>query len=109
MTLFNTTAFSGAPGTTTLSTHDNVGSGVGVFTGSNVTVIHQAAIESTANKAAGITVDGGSSVTLVGSQITGNTTDINLSFGSRSDITTSTVGSITCDHSVISRGSVVCP
>jgi hypothetical protein len=109
MTLFNTTAFSGAPGTTTLNTHDNVGSGVGVFTGSNVTVIHQAAIESTANKIAGITVDGGSSVTLVGSQITGNTTDINLSFGSRSDITTSTVGSISCDHSVISRGTVVCP
>ena len=109
MTLFNTTAFSGAPGTTTLNTHDNAGSGVGVFTGSNVTVIHQAAIQSTGNKMAGLTVDGGSSITLVGSQITGNATDVNLSFGSRSDITTSTVGSIACDHSVISRGTVVCP
>jgi hypothetical protein len=109
LTLFNTTAFSGAPGTTTLKTHDNVGSGVGVFTGSNVTVIHQAAIQATHNQVAGITADGGSAVTLVSSEAIGNATDVLLSFGSRSDITTSTVGSIKCDHSVISRGTSVCP
>jgi len=113
MTLFNTTAFSGVPGVTTLNTHDNQGSGVGVFTGSNLTVIHQAAIQAAHNKT-GVTVDNGSSLTLVGSTIKGNPTkgnpaDVVLTFGSRSDITTSMIGSIECDHSVISRGSVVCP
>jgi hypothetical protein len=92
MTLFNTTAFSGAPGTTILNTHDNAARGVGVFTGSNLTVIHQAAVNSHNNKTPGIAADGGSSITLVGSSITDG---IALSFGSRSDISTSSVSAMT--------------
>ena len=46
MTMFNTPAFSGAPGVTTLKSFNNCGNGVGILTGSNVTLIHQAAINS---------------------------------------------------------------
>ncbi len=106
LTLFNTTAFSGAPGVTTINTQDNAANGISVLTGSNLTVIHQAAINSTGNQAGGILADNGSAITLIQSTVTGNAKgkDIALSFGSRGDITTSTVGSISCDASVLLRG-----
>ncbi len=110
LTLFNTPAFSGAPGTTTINAHDNGANGFSVLTGSNLTVIHQAAIFSTGNKGLGVQVDGGSGLTLVQSTVTGNKmTDIGLSFGSRLDITGGSIGSISCDSSVLSRGDKVCP
>ena len=40
LTLFNTTAFSGAPGTTTINVQNNTLNGISLLTGSNVTVIH---------------------------------------------------------------------
>jgi hypothetical protein len=108
LTLFNTTAFSGAPGTTAIQASNNGGNGLSILTGSNMTAIHQAAVTSQTNKGAGILADNGSGLTLINSTVTGHAHDVVLSFGSRSDITTSTVGSISCDASVISRGTTVC-
>ena len=111
LTLFNTPAFSGAPGITTINTSNNGMNGVSVLTGSNLTVIHQASVNSTRNMLDGIAADNGSAVTLVGSNISGNANDIVLSFGSRGDITTSTIGTLTCDASVLLRGDTgrTCP
>ncbi len=111
LTMFNTPAFSGAPGTTTINTHSNGGNGLSVLTGSNFTVIHQAALNSSSNALNGIHVDNGSSVTLIQSTVTGNASaDVALTFGSRGDITTSTIGKLTCDATVIVRGSYThCP
>ncbi len=111
LTMFNTTAFSGAPGTTTINTSGNSGSGLSVLTGSNFTVIHQAALNSTNNKMNGVNVDNGSSITLIQSTVTGNTApDVSLTFGSRGDITSSNIGKLTCDATVLVRGSYThCP
>lgn len=111
LTVFNTPAFSGAPGATTINTHGNGGNGLSVLTGSNFTIIHQAALNSTNNARDGVQVDNGSSLTLIQSTATGNTVaDVSLTFGSRGDITTSTIGKLTCDPSVLVRGSFThCP
>ena len=111
LTMFNTTAFSGAPGTTTINTQGNGGNGLSVLTGSNFTVIHQAALNSTNNTMRGVLVDNGSSITLIQSTVTGNAApDVALTFGSRGDITTSTIGKLSCDATVIVRGSYThCP
>jgi hypothetical protein len=69
----------------------------------NVTVIHQATISSTGNSADGILVDNGSSLTLVHSTVTSNGKDVVLSSGSRGDISSSTVGTLSCDASVLLR------
>ncbi len=104
LTMFNTPAFSGAPGTTTLVADNNLLNGISILTGSNLTVIHFAAVNSTGNTGAGILVDNGSGLTLVGSMIQGNGKDVSLSFGSRGDITGTTVGELTCDATVLLRG-----
>ncbi len=111
LTMFNTPAFSGAPGITTVNAQNNGMNGVSVLTGSNLTIIHQASINSMANTGNGIAADNGSSVTLVQSNITGNGKDVLLSFGSRGDITTSTIGTLTCDATVLLRGDTgfTCP
>ncbi|MBV9266020.1 MAG: right-handed parallel beta-helix repeat-containing protein [Acidobacteriaceae bacterium] len=112
LTMFNTPAFSGAPGTTTLAVSGNGANGISVLTGSNLTVIHQAAINSTQNTGFGIQADNGSAITLIGSKITGNMTkDVSLTFGSRGDIRTTTVQALTCDASSLLRGDtgLSCP
>jgi hypothetical protein len=114
LTMFNTTAFSGAPGTTTLNVGDNGANGVSVLTGSSVTLIHQAALNSKANKGVGVFADNGSSVTLVQSTVTGNAgKDLLLTFGSRADLTTppgqtpNNISMIGCDASTLIRGAAV--
>lgn len=112
MTLFNTTAFSGAPGNTTLKSHDNAGNGINVLTGSNLTLVNQVVLESQQNGAVGVLADNGSTLILLGATVTGNKkADVSLSFGSRADINTSSFGSITCDQSVLIRGDTkaTCP
>ena len=111
LTMFNTPAFSGAPGVTTINTHNNGGNGLSVLTGSNFTVIHQAALNSTNNTMNGVNVDNGSSITLIQSTATGNTLpDVALTFGSRGDITSSQIGRLICDATVLVRGSYTrCP
>ncbi len=111
LTMFNTPAFSGAPGVTTLNAEGNGLNGISVLTGSNLTVINQASVNSLGNTADGIEADNGSSVTLIQSKVTGNAKDIKLSFGSRADLRTSSIGTVACDVSVLVRGDtgVVCP
>jgi hypothetical protein len=111
LTMFNTTAFSGAPGVTTVNSTANSGNGVSVLTGSNLTLIHQAAMNSTGNSGEGLLADNGSSITLIQSNITGNAKDVVLTFGSRGDITTTALGTLTCDASVLLRGDTgrTCP
>ena len=118
LTMFNTTAFSGAPGVTTINTQNNGANGVSILTGSNFTVIHQAALNSLGNAGDGIYVDNGSGLTLIQSNVTGNGTaggdakDMVLRFGSRADISTrSVVGTLSCDASVLLRDDLglTCP
>jgi hypothetical protein len=111
LTMFNTPAFSGAPGVTTLRTYKNGANGISVLTGSNLTVIHQAAISSTGNAGTGIAVDDGSGLTLIQSTVTGNAKDVSITFGSRGDITGTAVGTLTCDATVLLRGDtgIKCP
>jgi hypothetical protein len=111
LTMFNTTAFSGAPGTTTLNSQNNLGNGVSILTGSNLTVIHQAALNSTGNSKVGIQVDNGSGLTLIQSNVASNSQrDIVLTFGSRADVSGTTFGTLSCDATVLVRGGeLTCP
>ncbi|WP_150046077.1 right-handed parallel beta-helix repeat-containing protein [Methylomonas rhizoryzae] len=109
MTLFNTTAFSGAPGSTTLRVHDNGGNGVAALHASNFTMVNQVALTGSGNGGAGFFADNGSMATLLNATLSGNATDLMLSFGARSDIRASSANSIVCDATVLSRGDLVCP
>ncbi len=105
VTMFNTPAFSGAPGTTTLEVTQNGQNGISILTGSNLTVIHQATITDEQNGGFGIYDDNGSSVTLIQSTISDNPAgDVSVTFGSRADISTSKVGKFTCDATALVRG-----
>jgi hypothetical protein len=111
MTVFNTPQFSGQPGFSTINAHDNTGAGIRVLTASVLTLVNQARVVSHQNGGIGFVADNGSGVTLVNSSITGNTTDIQLTFGTRADLRTLTFGSYTCDATVLVRGGsgIVCP
>ncbi len=67
LAMFNTPAFSGAPGVTMLNMQNNLANGVSVLTGSNLTVIPFAAVNSRPSAGAVIFVNNGSALTLVGS------------------------------------------
>jgi hypothetical protein len=112
MTVFNTPQFSGAPGFSTINAHNNTGSGVRVLTGSALTLVNQARVLSNQNARNGLVADNGVGVTLVNSTIMGNTLqDIQLTFGTRADFQTLTLGTYTCDATVLVRGTsgIVCP
>jgi hypothetical protein len=67
------------------------------------------------NNQTGLLADGAGTLTLVSippnpSIITGNSMfDVDLKFGTRATLQDVTIGSITCDATVLSRGSTVCP
>ena len=112
MTVFNTPQFSGAPGFSTVNANNNTRTGVRVLTDAVLTLVNQARVISTQNGTVGFFADNGSGVTLVNSTITGNSArDLQLTFGARADVRTSTVGTITCDSTVLVRGTagLVCP
>jgi hypothetical protein len=112
MTVFNIPQFSGVQGLSTVNSHNNAQAGVSVLTGSTLTLSNQAQIMSTANTGGGLLADNGAGVTLVNSTITGNTPkDIQLAFGTRADLRTITVGSYSCDATVLVRGTsgITCP
>ena len=112
MTVFNTPQFSGAPGFSTISAHNNTGSGIRVLTGSALTLVNQARVLSNQNARNGLVADNGVGVTLVNSTLMGNTLpDIQLTFGTRADFQTLTFGTYTCDATVLVRGTsgIVCP
>jgi parallel beta helix pectate lyase-like protein len=67
------------------------------------------------NNQTGLLADGAGTLTLVSippnpSIITGNSTfDVDLKFGTRATFDGVTIGTITCDATVLSRGTTVCP
>ena len=67
------------------------------------------------NQTGGLLADGAGTLTLVSvlsnpSSIQNNSgTDVDLSFGTRATFGGVTIGTITCDTTVLSRGSTVCP
>ncbi len=112
MTVFNTPQFSGAPGFSTINAHDNTRSGVSVRTDSVLTLVNQARVLSNQNGTIGFAADNGAGVTLVNSTIAGNTaSDIQLTFGVRADLRTLVFGTVTCDATVLVRGTsgIICP
>jgi hypothetical protein len=74
--------------------------------------VNQARVNSTQNGSVGMVVDDAVSVTLVNSTITGNALrDIQLTFGTRADLSTVTFGTYSCDATVLVRGTsgIACP
>jgi hypothetical protein len=67
------------------------------------------------NNGTGVSADGAGTITLISipsnpSTITDNSTfDVDLAFGTRATFVDVTIGTITCDATVLSRGSTVCP
>jgi hypothetical protein len=64
--------------------------------------------------ATGVLADGAGTLTLGSiadnpSTITGNGTDMRLLFGTRSTIEGVTIGTLSCDATVLSRGTKICP
>ena len=111
MTVFNTPQFSGVPGFSTVNAHHNTRAGVRIQRGAELTLTNQARILSNQNMT-GFIADNGAGVTLVNSNITGNTLrDIQLTFGTRADLTTLIFGTYTCDSTVLVRGAsgITCP
>jgi hypothetical protein len=112
MTVFNIPQFSGAPGYSTVNSHNNRGNGVRVLGASTFTLSNQAKVVSMQNGASGFVADNGIALTLVNSTLSGNTAkDLTLTFGTRADISSTTLGTYSCDATVLTRGPVVlsCP
>lgn len=112
MTVFNTPQFSGAQGRSTVNAHNNTRSGVRVLTGSTLTLVNEAQVISTQNASLGLVADNGAGLTLVNSTLTGNSAgDLQLTFGTRADVRTTTFATYSCDDTVLVRGSngIVCP
>ena len=111
LNLFNTPAFSGVPGVTTLIVTNNAQNGVSALLNSMGHMFNQTTITSQGNGIFGIQVDNGSSLTLLQSTVTGNTTDISMTFGSRGEFTGNSIGKVSCDATALIRGDtgVTCP
>jgi hypothetical protein len=112
MTVFNNPAISGAMGFSTIDAHNNTRTGVRVLTDAVLTLVNQARVLSRQNGTTGFIADNGAGVTLVNSTIGDNTAgDILLTFGARADLRTLTFGNVTCDDTVLVRGTsgIVCP
>jgi hypothetical protein len=112
MSVFNTPQFSGVPGFSTIDARNNARTGVRVLSDARVTLVNQARLISSQNGTVGFTADNGAGVTLVNSTLTGNTAgDVVLTFGARADVRTTTFGTVTCDATVLVRGTsgIICP
>jgi len=112
MTVFNTPAFSGSNGSSTVDAHGNTGSGLRVQTGSTLTLANLAAVKSSQNGGVGLIADNGVALTLVHSTLTGNgAKDLQMTFGTRADLQTTTLATYTCDATVLVRGTsgLTCP
>jgi hypothetical protein len=111
MTVFNIPQFSGVPGFSTVNCHDNTGNGIVVRNGSTLRVSNQAKVISDHNGTSGLVADDGAGIVLVNSEIENNSVDIQLAFGSRADLQTLTFGTVTCDETVLVRGTsgITCP
>jgi hypothetical protein len=66
------------------------------------------------NNKTGVLADGAGPLTFVSippnpSSVTGNATDVDLRFGTHATFGGVTIGTITCDNTVLSRGTTTCP
>lgn len=112
LNLFNTPAFSGVPGVTTLQVYGNAVNGISTLLNSQVHMFNQTEIQSHNNTGIGIQVDNGSSLTLLDSSIVNNTAkDVTLTFGSRGEFTMNAIGTLSCDATSLIRGDTgkTCP
>jgi hypothetical protein len=71
----------------------------------------RAQIQSHNNVGKGVFIDDGSSILMINSTIQNNNPDVLLTFGSRGDISTSTIGTLKCDATALLRGDTgkTCP
>lgn len=86
--------------------------GIGAFTESVVDLSSDSFIKSRNNEVSGLLVDNGSTARIINSKIRHNgSNDIELSFGTRADLTNNTADNIVCDASVLIRGDmdITCP
>ena len=112
VTVFNIPQFSGFEGFSAVECDNNAGTGVIVRNASNLRVSNRARVISTENGAGGLIADDGAGVILVNSDITNNSgNDIELTFGTRADVQTSTFTTVRCDETVLVRGAsgITCP
>ena len=91
---------------------ENNGKGIHVERGTGV--LFQGGQLTVTGNGVGLSADGAGTVTIVSdsatpSSISGNTLDVDLQFGTRAAFEGVTIGSITCDNTVLSRGTTVCP
>ncbi len=111
LTVFNNPNFSGNPTATLLTAQSNKGSGVNLLTSSHLLDDNYAAIVSSQNTGAGLAADDGSSVSFgktisVDPSVKTSISDVRLSFGSRlTYIGNDAFGSVTCDATVLIRGT----
>jgi hypothetical protein len=106
-----TASFSGVPGFSTTITKNDTRT-VRVLIDARITIVHQAKVESMQNGTVGFFADNGAGLTMVNSMVTGNTVrDLQMMIGVRADIRTSTIGTVTCDATVLVRGThgIICP
>jgi len=91
-----------------VTSHHNSGAGILFQTASTGTLSDVVA----SNNGIGIAADNGVGLTTDSTTVTNNTLrDIQLTFGTRADLQTTTVGTYTCDATVLVRGTsgIVCP
>jgi hypothetical protein len=112
LNMFNTTAFSGVPGNTVLISQNNGQQGIGVHGNSEFHMNNQVKLASRDNAGGGALADNGSALIMINSDIDQNTGyDVNLTFGSRGDLSSSHIPVISCDTTSLLRGDtgVTCP
>jgi hypothetical protein len=114
-TTFGVTIFFGlVPLPQMVEASNNGGHGLSVSVGASLAV-DSTILTSRHNSGAGLFVDDGSTATLVGTPGTPVTltenggNDVILSFGSRATLVGNTIGTLTCDPTVLIRGTVACP
>jgi hypothetical protein len=109
--LLNMFNMPGQRGSTVVAT-DNQRHGLSTFVGGKIGLSGDSQITSQRNGQAGLFADKGGSVRVSKSTLIHNdTTDVALSFGTRAEFTQNTIGTITCDTTVLIRGDTgaVCP
>jgi hypothetical protein len=91
---------------TNVTVTSNDGNGIVVGSSNDLQMSGTSSVTNNGNT--GVLVDGGQA-RIANASITGNKTDINASFGALLEVNGGSVGTITCDTTVLSRGSTMCP
>ncbi len=99
------------PGSTII-TNENVRFGISAGKASTIDVTGKNSITANNNGAFGVFIDDGSRALLTNSKLIGNAAfDLGINFGSRAEVTDTTVGTLQCDPTALVRGNqdLVCP